>query len=57
VLNSLGGVLLLGTIGAGLVMLNIDPQIIQTVNGIVLFAAILLYTFVQRYRERLLSDL
>ena len=57
VFNSLGGVLLLSTIAAGLVMLNIDPQIIQTINGIVLFAAILLYTFVQRFRSRLLSDL
>ena len=57
VLNALGGVLLLGTISAGLVMLNVDPQIVQTVNGAVLFAAILLYTFVQRYRERLLADL
>jgi len=38
-------------------MLNVDPQIVQTVNGLVLFAAILLYTFVQRYRQRLLSDL
>jgi len=57
VFNALGGVLLLGTISAGLVMLNIDPQIVQTINGIVLFAAILLYTFVQRFRERLLSDL
>ena len=57
VINSLGGVLLLSTIAAGLVMLNIDPQIVQTINGIVLFSAILLYTFVQRFRERLLSDL
>jgi ribose/xylose/arabinose/galactoside ABC-type transport system permease subunit len=57
VLNALGGVLLLGTIAAGLVMLNIDPQIVQTINGTVLFSAILLYTFVQRFRERLLSDL
>ena len=57
VFNSLGGVLLLGTIAAGLVMLNIDPQIVQTINGIVLFSAILMYTFVQRLRERLLSDL
>jgi len=57
VLNALGGVLLLGTIAAGLVMLNIDPQIVQTINGAVLFSAILLYTFVQRFRERLLSDL
>ena len=57
VLNSLGGVLLLSTISAGLVMLNIDPQIVQTINGLVLFTAILLYTFVQRFRGRLLSDL
>lgn len=57
VFNSLGGVLLLSTIAAGLVMLNIDPKIVQTINGIVLFTAILLYTFVQRFRERLLSDL
>ncbi len=57
VVNTLGGVLLLGTISAGLVMLNIDPTVIQTVNGIVLLAAILLYTVVHQYRERLLSDL
>jgi len=57
VLNALGGVLLLRTIAAGLVMLNIDPQIVQTINGAVLFSTILLYTFVQRFRERLLSDL
>lgn len=57
VFNALGGVLLLSTIAAGLVMLNIDPQIVQTINGMVLFAAILLYTFVQRFRGRLLSDL
>ncbi|MEF8828592.1 MAG: ABC transporter permease [Haloarcula sp.] len=57
VFNALGGVLLLGTIAAGLVMLNIDPQIVQTINGLVLFAAVLLYTFVQRFRGRLLSDL
>jgi ribose/xylose/arabinose/galactoside ABC-type transport system permease subunit len=57
VLNVLGGALLLSTIAAGLVMLNIDPQIIQTINGIVLFTAILLYTSVQRFRERLLADL
>jgi ribose/xylose/arabinose/galactoside ABC-type transport system permease subunit len=57
VFNVLGGVLLLGTIQAGLVMLNVSPRIIQTVNGGVLFAAILLYTFVEDIRERLLSDL
>lgn len=48
--NALGGVLLLGIIRAGLVMLNVDPQIVDTVNGLVLFAAILLYTLVKRYR-------
>jgi ribose/xylose/arabinose/galactoside ABC-type transport system permease subunit len=57
VINALGGVLLLGIIRAGLVMLNVDPQIVDTVNGLVLFAAILLYTLVKRYRQRLLSDL
>lgn len=57
VLNALGGVLLLSTIAAGLVMLNIDPQIVQAINGIVLFSAILMYTSVQRVRERLLADL
>ncbi len=57
VFNVLGGVLLLGTIQAGLVMLNVSPRIVQTVNGGVLFAAILLYTFVEDVRERLLSDL
>jgi ribose/xylose/arabinose/galactoside ABC-type transport system permease subunit len=57
VFNVLGGVLLLWTIQAGLVMLNINPRLIQTVNGGVLFAAILLYTGVEDIRERLLSDL
>ena len=57
ILNALGGVLLLGTISAGLVMLSIDPQVIKMVQGVVLFSAILLYTFVQRYREDLLSSL
>lgn len=57
VINALGGVLLLGTISAGLVMMNIDPTIVQTINGIVLLSAILLYTAVHHYRERLLSDL
>ena len=57
VFNALGGVLLLGTIQAGLIMLRVDPQIIQTVNGTVLFLAILLYTAVEQLRERLLSGL
>lgn len=57
VFNVLGGVLLLATIQAGLVMLAIGPQLSRTINGVVLFVAILLYTGVDRYRERLLSDL
>lgn len=57
VFNVLGGVLLLGTIQAGLVMLSVDPRLVQTINGVVLFAAILLYTGVEDIRERLLSDL
>jgi len=57
VINTLGGVLLLGAISAGLVQLNISPQIVQAINGLVLFAAIVLYTFIERYRERILSDL
>lgn len=57
VINVLGGVLLLGTIQAGLVMLSVNPRLVQTINGVVLFAAILLYTGVEDIRERLLSDL
>jgi ribose/xylose/arabinose/galactoside ABC-type transport system permease subunit len=57
VFNALGGVLLLTTIQAGLVMLAIGPEFIRTINGIVLFLAILLYTGVERLRGRLLSDL
>lgn len=57
VFNVLGGVLLLGTIQAGLVMMNVNPRLVQTINGVVLFAAILLYTGVEDIRERLLSDL
>ena len=57
VFNVLGGVLLLSVIQAGLTMMAFGPQVNQTINGLVLFTAILLYTRVNRFRERLLSDL
>lgn len=57
VFNALGGVLLLTTIQAGLTMLAFGPDLIETINGLVLFAAILLYTSVEHLRDRLLSDL
>lgn len=53
--GALAGVLLLGSIEAGLVMLRVGPTIIQTVDGIVLLVAILLYTYVEKYRERNLT--
>lgn len=53
--GALGGVILLGTVEAGLVMLAIDPNTIATINGLVLLAAILLYTFIERYRQKLLA--
>ncbi len=56
VVGALGGVLLLGTIEAGLVMLRVDPNTIQTTTGLVLFGAILLYTFIEKYRSRLLAQ-
>ena len=57
VFNALGGVLLLTVIQAGLVMLAIGPEFIKAINGLVLFSAILLYTYVEHLRDRLLSDL
>lgn len=57
VFNVLGGVILLGTIQAGLTMMSFGPQVNRTINGVVLFAAILLYTWVNGFRGRLLSDL
>jgi len=56
IVGALGGVLLLGTIEAGLVMLRVDPNTIQTTTGIVLLVAILLYTFIEKYRSRLLAE-
>lgn len=51
ILGALGGVLLLGTIQAGLVMLQVQPTLIRMTNGIILLGAILLYTGVERYRK------
>jgi len=56
VLGALGGVLLLGTVEAGLVQLRVDPNLIRTTTGLVLFAAILLYTYIEGYRSRLLAE-
>lgn len=54
-LGALAGVLLLGTIEAGLVMLAVDPNVIRMINGIVLLLAVLLYTHVEGYREIIAS--
>lgn len=51
ILGALGGVLLLGTIQAGLVMMQVQPTLIRMTNGIILLAAILLYTGVEKYRK------
>jgi len=56
VTGTLGGVLLLGTVEAGLVQLQVDPNIIRTTTGLVLFGAILLYTYIEGYRSRLLAE-
>jgi len=56
VTGALGGVLLLGTVEAGLVMLRIEPNVIRTATGGVLLGAILLYTYIERYRSRLLAQ-
>lgn len=49
--GALGGVLLLGTIQAGLVMIEINPTQIRMINGVILLIAILLYTGVEKYRR------
>lgn len=57
VLNAFGGVLLLGMVDSGLVMLGIDVRLISGIQGMILLAAILLYTVVERYRESLIAEL
>jgi len=54
--GALGGVILLGTVEAGLVQLRVDPNVIRTTTGLVLLGAILLYTFIETYRSRLLAE-
>jgi ribose/xylose/arabinose/galactoside ABC-type transport system permease subunit len=56
ILNAYGGVLLLGMVEAGLVMLGIGVTLINAIQGSILLAAILLYTFVERYRESLIAE-
>jgi len=51
ILGALGGVLLLGTIEAGLVMLQVQPTLIRMTNGVILLVAILLYTGIEKYRK------
>lgn len=51
IIGALGGVLLLGTIQAGLVMLQIQATLIRMTNGIILLAAIFLYTGIEKYRK------
>ena len=55
ILGALGGVLLLGTIQAGLVMLEVQPTLIRMTNGTILLAAIFLYTAVEKYRKAVLQ--
>ena len=55
VIGALGGVFLLATIQAGLVMLRIDPFLVNMVNGTVLLAAVLTFTYLERYRSTVLA--
>jgi len=55
VLNAFGGVLLLATVESGLVMLRVEANMVNTINGIILLGAIFLFTFGERYRARVLS--
>lgn len=55
-LGAFGGVLLLSLIQTALNVAGTDPTVIGVVEGVVLFAAILLYTTKSRVRERILSS-
>lgn len=55
ILGALGGVLLLSTIQAGLVMMAIPSQWVKVINGLILGIAVLLYTARASLRERVLS--
>jgi len=55
ILGALAGVLLLSTIQSGLVLVNVPSSWVATINGVILLAAVLLYTAEARLRQRLLS--
>lgn len=55
ILGALAGVLLLSTIQSGLVLMNVPASYVATINGVILLAAVLLYTAEARLRQRLLS--
>lgn len=55
ILGALGGVLLLSTIQSGLVLVNVDATLVRVINGVILLAAVLLYTGEEVLRERILS--
>jgi ribose/xylose/arabinose/galactoside ABC-type transport system permease subunit len=55
VLGAFGGVLLLSALEIGLVQLQVDPEAIRAINGGVLLFAVLLYTFENRLRRRVLA--
>lgn len=55
ILGALAGVLLLSTIQSGLVLIDVPASYVATVNGVILLAAVLLYTAEARLRQRLLS--
>lgn len=55
ILGALAGVLLLSTIQSGLVLMNVPSSWVQTINGVILLGAVLLYTAEARLRRRILS--
>lgn len=55
VIGAAAGVLLLGAIQSGLNMMAVDPSIIDTINGVILLTAILIYTVANKYRKKVLS--
>jgi len=55
ILGALGGVLLLSTIQAGLVMMQIPAQWVKVINGVILGIAVLLYTARAGLREKVLA--
>jgi ribose/xylose/arabinose/galactoside ABC-type transport system permease subunit len=55
ILGALAGVLLLSTIQSGLVLIDVPSSWVATINGVILLAAVLLYTAEARLRQRILS--